>query len=154
LHLAEKRFAKAQQNAQAREDKDRKAKEKNTQEDAEMCGVELESNPEAIRALKGQKLALQIKWHQRNKTMDPQTRKKATAGMSKLFTDEKRERLVELAAFASEGMVVDEPEKSPGSYQVRSFIQLSACSDMIYSYCMLQMCREGPRIGRTSKTKI
>lgn len=118
LHLAEKRFAKAQQNTQAREDKERKAKEKKTQEDAEMRGVKLESDTEAIRALKGQKLALQIKWHQRNKTMDPETRKKATAGMSKLSANEKRERLVELAAFAAEGMVVDEPEKAPGAYKV------------------------------------
>jgi hypothetical protein len=100
IELAEHRYLKAQVNVETQKAKDTKEKARQAAEDAEMQGVELEADPARIRLLKGEKLALQIKWHKRNVTMDPESKKPGVVGMSKLSADDKRDRLVELAVFA------------------------------------------------------
>jgi hypothetical protein len=100
IELAEHRYLKAQVNVETQKAKDSKERARQAAEDAEMKGVELEADPARIRLLKGEKLALQVKWHKRNVTMDPESKKPGVVGMSKLSADEKRDRLVELAEFA------------------------------------------------------
>jgi hypothetical protein len=53
-----------------------------------------------IKLLKGEKLALQVKWQKRNVTTNPESKKPGVVGMSKLSADEKRNCLVELAVLA------------------------------------------------------
>jgi hypothetical protein len=100
VELAEHRYLKAQVNFETQKAEDSKEKARKAAEDAEMKDIELEADPARIKLLKGEKLALQVKWHKQNVTTNTESKKPGVVGMSKLSADEKRDCLVELAVFA------------------------------------------------------
>jgi hypothetical protein len=99
IKLAEHCYLKAQVNVKTQKAKDTKEKARQPAKDTEMKDIELKADSVRIRLLKGKKLVLQVKWHKRNITMDPKSKKPAVVGMSKLSADKKRDQLVELAVF-------------------------------------------------------
>jgi hypothetical protein len=100
IELAEHHYLKAQVNVKTQKAKDNKEKACQAAKDTEMKDIELEADPACIWLLKGKKLVLQVKWHKRNITMDPELKKPGVVGMSKLLADKKRNQLFELAVFA------------------------------------------------------
>jgi hypothetical protein len=84
-----------------------------------------------IQQLKGKKLELQFKWHRRNETIDPSTKKSGLAGISKLKSvQQKKERLLELAMFArTVDLRAESPAANSESYQVRLLLPLGAFAD-------------------------
>jgi hypothetical protein len=99
VELAEHCYLKLQVNVETQKAEDSKEKARKAAEDAEMKDIELEADPAQIKLLKGEKLALQVKWQKRNVTTNLESKKPGVVGMSKLSADEKRNCLVELAVF-------------------------------------------------------
>jgi hypothetical protein len=155
IKLAEHRFLKAKVNEENRIAKECKEKERNAREEADLQGVTLEEDPEMIQQLKGKKLELQFKWHRRNKTIDPSTKKSGLAGISKLKSvQQKKERLLELAVFArtvdlrAESQPTANHTRCVSCYLWEHFLMRS-CSSFV-----CRRCKTRAAIGTTSKIKI